>query len=150
MERQANRVLIGASSIRQMLLTFCPRFLVRPFLEDSHKHGCTSWDVMIAKCLPAVLIASLGARSGDVARSDMYTGSEYMRWHHIELSSEGCPGFRNLCTHLGRIMGLCPRRKTGPIIQSSLANSGPRTASTMEYIYVSLSLTAWPSPSSPS
>ena len=47
-----------------------------------------------------VLVASLGARSGDVARSKLYTGTEFIKWKHIHLHLEGSPRWEN---HAARV-----------------------------------------------
>jgi hypothetical protein len=39
------------------------------WFDHHHRHGTWSWDVTIAKLMSIVLIASLGSRAGDVARS---------------------------------------------------------------------------------
>lgn len=52
-------------------------------------YGCLSWDVAISKFLPLVLMSSTVSRVGDIGRSSYYTGSEYLRWEHIELVLEG-------------------------------------------------------------
>lgn len=52
-------------------------------------YGCLSWDVVISKFLPLVLMHSTVTRVGDIGRSSYYTGREYLRWEHIELVLEG-------------------------------------------------------------
>lgn len=58
--------------------------LVRNFLQHSLDNGALTFDIVIAKCLSMVLISSLGARVGDVARSPGYNGSEYMKYRNID------------------------------------------------------------------
>jgi len=70
--------------------------MVRTFLNHCHTHGCWSWDVVISKCLSVVLVAALGARSGDVTRTAQYRGSEYLQWRHIEMYCHGEAKFENL------------------------------------------------------
>ncbi|KAL2274702.1 hypothetical protein FJTKL_02989 [Diaporthe vaccinii] len=52
-------------------------------------YGCLSWDVVISKFLPLVLMSSTVSRVGDIGRSSYYTGCEYLRWEHIVLILEG-------------------------------------------------------------
>ena len=63
--------------------------MVWTFLEHSHANGYWSRDVVNAKSLFVVLVASLGRRSGDVTRSLGYTGTEYLQRRHIDLYCEG-------------------------------------------------------------
>lgn len=47
--------------------------------------------------MSVVLVTSLGYRVGDVARSQLYTGIEYMRYEHVDLIVEGnVPKWENL------------------------------------------------------
>ncbi|CAF9942527.1 MAG: hypothetical protein ALECFALPRED_009791 [Alectoria fallacina] len=55
-----------------------------------------TWDIVVAKCLSVVPVASLGCRSGNVARSNGDVGFEYMQWRHIDLFYEGEPTYLNL------------------------------------------------------
>lgn len=66
--------------------------MVRVFLEHHIQNGALNFDVVMSKCLSVVLIAALGSRSGDVARSDGYKGTEYMQYRHIELYLEAGAG----------------------------------------------------------
>lgn len=71
--------------------------LVRAYLERALCYGTRNWDLIIAKCFSVVLVAALGARAGDVARSHGYTGQEYLQFRHIELTVEGdAPDLANL------------------------------------------------------
>lgn len=70
--------------------------MIRAFLEHFHAYGCLSWDIVVAKYLSVVPVASLGCRSGDVTGSNGYTGFEYMQWRHIDLLYEGEPTYLNL------------------------------------------------------
>ena len=70
--------------------------MIRAFLEHFHTYGCLSWDIVVAKCLSVVPVASLGCRSGDVTGSNGYTGFEYMQWRQIDLLYEGEPKTLNL------------------------------------------------------
>lgn len=71
--------------------------LVRAYLQRAIDVGTPNWDVVVAKVLAIVLVASLGARAGDVARARGYVGLEYMRYAHIRLWLNGPePEFANL------------------------------------------------------
>ena len=66
--------------------------IIRSYLVHVYQHGCWNFDVVIAKCLTVVLIASLGCRSGDVGRSLGYTGTEYLKYEDITLYLEAEAG----------------------------------------------------------
>lgn len=71
--------------------------IVSAFLLRAIEQGTLSWDITIAKCLSMVLVASLGAQSGDVCRSGGYTGGQYMQYRHVELHIDSDePTFANL------------------------------------------------------
>ena len=70
--------------------------LIRCFLRHFIERGCLSWDVVIAKCLSVVLVASLGCRSGDIVQSNLYVGNEYLQWQHVEFCLEGGITFSDL------------------------------------------------------
>lgn len=59
--------------------------MLRSFIEHHVRIGMWTMDIVIAKCLAVVLIASLGCRSGDVCQSNDYHEDEYLQWRHIEL-----------------------------------------------------------------
>lgn len=63
--------------------------LVSSFLAHKIQHGTHNWDIQIAKCLSLVLVAALGARSGDVSRSHRYTGQQFLQYRHINLHLVG-------------------------------------------------------------
>ena len=63
--------------------------LVSSLLSHKIQHGSINWDIQIAKCLSVVLISALGARSGDVTRSNHYTGQEFLQWRHVHLHIVG-------------------------------------------------------------
>jgi hypothetical protein len=44
-----------------------------------------SWDITISKLLSIVLIVSLGCRGGDVARSQLYQGSQHVAFKDIDM-----------------------------------------------------------------
>ncbi|KAI3398505.1 hypothetical protein diail_9029 [Diaporthe ilicicola] len=74
--------------------------MIRVFLEHFIQNGAWNFDVVISKCLSVVLIASLGGRSGDVARSDGYSGVEHMKYKDIELYLEAEAGEQPQFRHL--------------------------------------------------
>lgn len=63
--------------------------LARAWLAHYHTHGTTNWDVVLSRLLSIVLISSLAARDGDVVRSNIYKGAEYMQYRHVDLYLEG-------------------------------------------------------------
>ncbi|KAK5703447.1 hypothetical protein LTR17_022089 [Elasticomyces elasticus] len=60
--------------------------MVRAYLTNAIEKGTLSWDITISRCLGVTLVAALGCRAGDVARSGYYKGLEYLRYEHIELT----------------------------------------------------------------
>ena len=63
--------------------------LGRAWLEHHHKHRTVNWDLTLSRLMSLVLIASLGCRAGDVARSNLYTSGEYPQYCHIRLMLTG-------------------------------------------------------------
>jgi hypothetical protein len=59
--------------------------MVRECLKHFIAKGCSSWDVIVAKCLSITLVAALGARAGDVSRSYGYHNDEFLQWGYIRL-----------------------------------------------------------------
>lgn len=55
------------------------------WIERALKEGTRTWDDVLIKLLGLLLQASCGSRAGDVTRSAMYTGVEYLRWRHLKL-----------------------------------------------------------------
>jgi hypothetical protein len=51
--------------------------------------GVTSWDTYISRQLSIVLISSLASCSGDVVRTQAYTGMECCLFRDLALSFEG-------------------------------------------------------------
>ncbi|KAI6796652.1 hypothetical protein KC361_g4349 [Hortaea werneckii] len=71
--------------------------LVRAYLRHTFEQGCGSFDIVVAKVLSVVLISSLGARAGDVARSLHASAEQTLQFRHITLSIQGEePRFENL------------------------------------------------------
>lgn len=58
-------------------------------LLHHHKHGTWAWDVTLSRLMSMALVMSLGCRAGDVGRSNLYKGIEFLRYEHIELMLEG-------------------------------------------------------------
>lgn len=59
--------------------------MIRAFLAYFLENGTYNFDLVISKCLSIVLISSLGARSGDIGRSEGYTDKEFMAYKDIQL-----------------------------------------------------------------
>lgn len=62
--------------------------IARNWLERALTEGTKSWDAVLIKLLGVVLQVACSSRSGDVARTAGYTGSECLCWRHIELTLE--------------------------------------------------------------
>ena len=58
------------------------------WIETALADGCLSWDRVLLKLLGNILQSALAARAGDVARSMLYTGCQYLAYEHIELKLE--------------------------------------------------------------
>ncbi|KAK5721898.1 hypothetical protein LTR15_006491 [Elasticomyces elasticus] len=59
--------------------------MIRAYLIHTLEHGTMNWDITISRCLGVVLTAALGCRSGDIARTIGYKGTEYMKFRDIDL-----------------------------------------------------------------
>lgn len=59
--------------------------MVRSWFNHHLQKGTASWDVVIAKALSITLMSALGCRSGDVAKSRLYT-TEVLRYRDIEIT----------------------------------------------------------------
>ena len=92
-----NRIMTGAWDKRTWISFAVLSRLVSSFLTHTIQQGTRNWYLPIAKCLSVVLVAALGARPGDVARSYLYTGQEYLRFRNIHLHVVGTEAtFANL------------------------------------------------------
>jgi hypothetical protein len=56
------------------------------FLQSGLDEGCLSWDILLSKQLSVVLIAACACRVGDISRTVLYTGTEYLTFKDIVLS----------------------------------------------------------------
>jgi hypothetical protein len=70
------RTWLGFTTLSRMVTEYLKHFIAK---------GCCSWDVIVAKCLSITLVAALGARAGDVSRSNGYHNDEFLQWGHIRL-----------------------------------------------------------------
>ncbi len=70
--------------------------MIQAFLKHSHGAGVESWDIVIAKSLSLVLVSAFACRPGEVSRSKMYKGEEYLKWGDIDLYCDGEPIYSNL------------------------------------------------------
>ncbi|PSK56788.1 hypothetical protein B9Z65_6412 [Elsinoe australis] len=105
----ACNVLRKYGEFRWSQFTFTPHDTARleswinQAVENKRLHfisrGTDNFDIVVYKCLYVVLVAALGCRGGDVARSNGYKGREYLQYHHIELylESGAKPEYKNLC-----------------------------------------------------
>ena len=62
--------------------------LVRTFLDHWALHGALNWDIVVVKSLSLVLVASLGARGGDVTQSRGYKDPVHLQYRHVKLYLE--------------------------------------------------------------
>jgi len=60
--------------------------LSQVWLETAISQGCISWDKVLLKLLNVVMLSTLAARCGDIARSNFYKGDEVLCWKDIELT----------------------------------------------------------------
>lgn len=60
--------------------------MVRAFVEHQLEKGCTSQDVIVAKCLSITLVSTLSYRARDIALTVGYTSNEYLQYRYIELT----------------------------------------------------------------
>lgn len=95
--------------------------------------GTRSWDKIMLQVLSLVLMTATAVRAGDIARSDMYKGEEYVYWSDVELKATGLE-FKDLrmrlslCSHQPPIKlphGLHKPQKSAKDIPSSLISTSP-------------------------
>lgn len=79
------QVVIGHWYERQWLGFMTMSRMVRSWFNHHLQKGTASWDVVIAKALSITLMSALGCRSGDVAKSRLYT-TEVLRYRDIEIT----------------------------------------------------------------
>ncbi|KAK7924686.1 hypothetical protein PG985_006740 [Apiospora marii] len=77
------RQWLGFQVIKKMASTW---------LETAIKEGCLSWDHVLIKLLGVLLQASCSSRSGDIARTTLYKGTECLCYKYLELKFK--PGSR--------------------------------------------------------
>jgi hypothetical protein len=79
---------VGITLVKKMIIAV---------IEDAIIRGTRSWDVTISKIVTLVLLGTLGARGGDLAKSQGYEGFEYSQWSHMEIKVKGTePNLDNL------------------------------------------------------
>jgi hypothetical protein len=94
---KAGRLTKGGWNKRVWLNFMVLSKMTRLWLDHHHKHGTDSWDIVLARHMSIVVLTSIGARGGDVARSKLYEGIEHMKFLHAELIHEGDePKFENI------------------------------------------------------
>ncbi|KAJ5910250.1 hypothetical protein N7504_004893 [Penicillium tannophilum] len=86
---QEGRLLNGASFVRTWIGFATLSRMIRSFIEHKVAKGCWSWDIVVAKCFSVTLVAGLGVRSGDVARSAHYADTYCLHWEDVRLYIEG-------------------------------------------------------------
>lgn len=67
------------------------------WIDHHERHGTGSWDATLLKLMAVVLVAALGVRSGDVARTALHDGCQYMAWRDVRIRLHDGPnvGFVN-------------------------------------------------------
>lgn len=94
---KAGRLLRGTWQARTWIGFTTLSRIVRAYVDRAITKGTLSWDLIIARCLSITLVASLGVRAGDLARSRFYAGQEYLQYRHLHLYLDGNePRFENL------------------------------------------------------
>ncbi|KFZ05831.1 hypothetical protein V501_07977, partial [Pseudogymnoascus sp. VKM F-4519 (FW-2642)] len=58
------------------------------WVKDAFENGTHSWDITISKLASIVIQSALSSRSGDITRSQLYEGIEYLCWGHITFTLE--------------------------------------------------------------
>lgn len=61
------------------------KLMATNYLESAIKNGCRSWDVILLQVLTVALQSACSCRSGDIARSNSWTGEEFLKWEDIVL-----------------------------------------------------------------
>lgn len=94
---KAGRLIKGSWCKRTWIGFLTLSRMVRAYIEYCLTKGCGNWDLVVAKSLSVTLISALGARSGDVTRSDLYHGTQFLQYQEIELYVDGqAASFENL------------------------------------------------------
>ncbi|KAH3949456.1 hypothetical protein HBI24_049340 [Parastagonospora nodorum] len=66
-------------------------------ITEGLHNGCRNWDSVIQEVLFMSLAISTGSRSGDIARTGMFTGQEYLKWGDIAIQfAPGSAGLEGL------------------------------------------------------
>lgn len=82
------RLVRGLWQKKQWLGFVVMQRIARNWLERALAEGTTSWDQVLMRLLGVVVAVSCNARSGDIARTRLYTGLECLCWRHVELKLE--------------------------------------------------------------
>ncbi|TPX13777.1 uncharacterized protein E0L32_005721 [Thyridium curvatum] len=59
--------------------------MIKAVLRDAITNGTLNWDLTIQRVLAVLLLSSIGARSGDIARTNRYKGKQYLSWQDITI-----------------------------------------------------------------
>ena len=70
--------------------------IIGSFIHEVLEAGCHSWDIVVDKVTSLILRQSLDCRSGEIGRSSLYTGSEFLAWKPITITLDEPPLFENL------------------------------------------------------
>jgi hypothetical protein len=86
---KAGKLTKGLWQKRVWIGIFVLSRMAKAWLDHHTKYGAVNWDITIARLLGVVLTASIGGRCGDVARTCLYKGAEYMQYRPVELMVAG-------------------------------------------------------------
>ncbi|KAI0194052.1 hypothetical protein EV127DRAFT_478660 [Xylaria flabelliformis] len=64
------------------------QILIQALLQDAIKNGTPSWDIVIMNVLNLLLQSIRACRSGDICRSNHYTGKECLCWKDIVIRQD--------------------------------------------------------------
>ncbi|KAI0815833.1 hypothetical protein GGR55DRAFT_675446 [Xylaria sp. FL0064] len=68
---------------KHWVVTDAVQIMIQTLLQDAIKNGTPSWDIVIMRAVELLLQASCGCRAGEIRRSVLYTGREFLAWKHI-------------------------------------------------------------------
>lgn len=59
--------------------------MAKEWLQCALSDGTNSWDITLTKLTSVVTVSALSSRSGDITRTQLYEGVEYLCWKDITL-----------------------------------------------------------------
>jgi len=85
------KLLTGTWRKRQFVGFLVLKMILGRNVAMALTEGVSNWDIMILKWASIVFQSSLDCRAGEVAKSDGYTGNEFLKWSDIEVRFD-CSG----------------------------------------------------------